>query len=154
MKYTLLTFLILVIGCVNTQAQPAFDYRPNGSAVIVQNIDKSVQWYQSVFGFTVKTKMNEPNVYKVVILESPTFMLELIELTGSLTRTEVLKEKPEGTQIQGHSKIGFLVNDIDKCLRHLKAIGVNVPRVWTDQGTKKRNFLITDPDGNYIQFFD
>ena len=152
MKYTLLT-LIIVVG-YTTQAQPAFDYRPNGSAIIVQNIDKSVLWYQSVFGFTVKTKMNEPNVYKVVILESPTFMLELIEITGSISRGEVLKGKSEGIQIQGHSKIGFYVTDIDKCLQHLKAVGVNVPRVWTDQATKKRNFLITDPDGNYIQFFD
>lgn len=99
--------------------------------------------------------MNDPNnAYKIVILEGPSVMFELMQLKGSISRSEVLKGKPEGSQIQGHFKIGFTVNNIDTCLKHLADLKIDVPRVWTDNTTGKRNFLISDPDGNYIQFFD
>ena len=155
------TFFAFAIACVSALSasgqglQEAFECRPNGSAVVVQDIEKSVQWYQSVFGLREKTRMDDPSgTYKVVILESTDIMFELLELKGSMVRSEVLKGKPEGTQIQGHFKIGFYVSDIDACLHHLKSLDIDVPNVWTDSSTGKRNFLINDPDGNYIQFFD
>jgi glyoxylase I family protein len=147
-----------VLACANLSAiaqSPAPEMRISAAAVVVSNIDNSVRWYQSVFGVKVKTTMNDPNnTYKVVILESSSMMFELMQLKGSVVRSEALKGKPEGTQIQGHFKIGFTVKDLDACLRHLKALKVDVPQVWTDSATGKRNFLITDPDGNLIQFFD
>jgi glyoxylase I family protein len=146
--------LLAASMALTSQAQISFDYKPNGSAVIVTDIEKSSKWYQSVFGVTVKSRMEDPKAYKVVILESPNLVLELLELKGSVPRSEALKGKPDGTQIQGLFKIGFVVTDMDKCLQHLKSLNIDVPRVWTDQSTKKRNFLITDPDGNIIQFFD
>jgi hypothetical protein len=55
--------------------------------------------------------------------------------------------------MQGHFKIGFRIADMDACLKHLVALKIIVPQVWTDAKTKKRNFLIKDPDGNLVQFF-
>jgi predicted enzyme related to lactoylglutathione lyase len=132
-----------------------FTCRPNGSAVVVSNMDNAVRWYQSVFDLKIKSRIDDPNnAYKVVILESSQLMFELLELKGSIARKDVLAAKGDGIQVQGHFKIGFIVNDIDAVLRHLQTLAIAVPRVWTDPSTKKRNFLIQDPDGNYIQFFD
>jgi predicted enzyme related to lactoylglutathione lyase len=154
----LLAILFIIVSGDITQAQdltsPA-DWRLGASAIVVKNVDTSEPWYQAVFKLTVKSRMDDPNgAYKVVILEAPNLMLELIQLKGSVTREEVFAGKPPGTQLQGHFKIGFKVRDIDACLAHLKTVNVNVPKVWEDKSTKKRNFLISDPDGNYIQFFD
>lgn len=152
----LLLLPVLVAAVITATAQiPSLAIKPSGSAVVVSNIDTSVNWYKSVFGLKTKTTMNDPNnAYKVVILEGPNMMFELMQLQGSIARGDVLRGKSEGTQVQGHFKIGFVVNDIDACLRHLKELKIDVPRVWTDAASGKRNFLITDPDGNYIQFFD
>jgi predicted enzyme related to lactoylglutathione lyase len=156
-----LTIIIVIFIChTSCQAQTKnseskFDYIPNFSAVVVSNLNASVQWYKSVFDLKTKNEMNDPNgSYKITILESPTYSLELLELRGSLMQKEILKGKPDDIKIQGHFKIGFKASDMDACLKHLSNLKVNVPQVWTDGTTKKRNFLISDPDGNLIQFYE
>jgi predicted enzyme related to lactoylglutathione lyase len=144
----------LLAGSLSLKAQSIpFQWRPAGSAIVVSNIENSVHWYRSVFGANVKTKMDDSG-NTVVILEAQEVIFELMQLKNSVPRTEALKAKAQGSQIEGHFKICFAVTDIDACLRHLKKLNIEVPRVWTDSSTGKRNFLITDPDGNHIQFFD
>ena len=92
--------------------------------------------------------------YRIAILESPGFMLELLELKGSLDKENLLKDKPQGTEMQGHFKIGFKISDVNSCLKKLKELSIEVPNIWTDPATGKKNFLIKDPDGNLIQFFE
>ena len=87
-------------------------------------------------------------------MESENLLLELMELRGSLTRDELLAGKPDWTQIQGHFKLGFKVKNIDDCLKRLAQLNIDVPHVWQDKISGKRNFIIKDPDANLIQFFD
>ena len=148
---------VFVASCISVQcfSQGAFEYEPNFSAVIVKDIRVSVDWYKSVFGLKTKTESNDDkNGYKVAIMESENLLLELIELRGSLTRDELLAGKPDGTQIQGHFKLGFKVKNIDDCLKRLAQLNIEVPQVWQDKISGKRNFIIKDPDENLIQFFD
>lgn len=139
---------------LSTSAQ-SFEYRGSFSALVVKDVDASSQWYQALLSMNVKNKMADANAgYKITILESPTLIIELLELKGSLVRKNLLDGKPDGTQIQGHFKIGFIITDMDACLKQLTTLKINVPQVWTDKATQKRNFLISDPDGNLIQFFE
>jgi len=113
-----------------------------------------VEWYKKVFVLTTVKQLSETNLgIRIVVLESPTLTLELLEFSGSLTRKKLLEGTQEGTEIQGHLKFGFYVPDMDACLKHLASLKINVLRVWTDSDTKNRNSLIEDPDGNLIQFF-
>jgi len=97
--------------------RPAPEYQPYFSAVVVKDFDTSAAWYQSVFGLKVKTEMNDPNqAYKIKILESSNYLLEILELKGSLKRDELLKGKPNGTELQGQFKIGFNVSNVDACI--------------------------------------
>lgn len=124
---------------------------------MVTDLGQAVRWYQSVFGLVVKEKMaDDTGTYRIAVLESPesNFQLELLELKDSLPRKSLLEGKPEGTQIQGLFKYGFRVTDMDAWLRHFSDLKVQVPHVWKDDVTKKRNFIISDPDGNLIQFFE
>lgn len=152
----LLSVLILA-GAFVTQAQDsaAFKYEPYFSAVIVNNVDSSATWYQSLFDLKIKNRINDtPNGFRVMILESSTFLLELIENRSWPDQKKLLADKPEGTRIQGFFKIGFKVPDIDACLKRLTGLKIVPERIYTDAETKKRNFLINDPDGNLVQFFD
>jgi hypothetical protein len=143
---------LIVTGAITAKCQ-ATEPVPYFSAVIVTNMDSSVVWYQSVFGLKVKNQMNDGG-NKVVILESGRMLLELLELKGSLTQKEILKGKSAETKIQGHFKIGFKVGDLDGFIKHLSRINIPVNQVWGNATSKTRNFLIYDPGGNLIQFFE
>lgn len=98
--------------------------------------------------------MKDPNqTYNITILESSNFMLELLELKGSIDKADFLKDR-HGAEMQGHFKIGFKVSSAASTIKKLKELNIEVPNVWTDQGTGKKNFLVSDPDGNLIQFFE
>lgn len=92
--------------------------------------------------------------YKIVFLESDRLFLEILQLKGSLVPKELLAGKSPGTQIQGHFKIFFKTDDINGLLKQLSSLKIPVPQVWTDAKTGKKNFIIYDPDGNMVQFFD
>ncbi|HEX5169912.1 MAG TPA: VOC family protein [Cyclobacteriaceae bacterium] len=150
---------IILLASLWARAQPEPDtvpaFEPYFSATVVTNLERSAQWYQSVFGLAVKERMNDAvGNYKIIILTSPKLMWELLELKGSLARHALLEGKAPGTQIEGPFKTGFKVQDINQWLAHLSALKIDVPHVWTDATTGKGNFIISDPDGNLIQFFD
>lgn len=136
------------------QESVSFGFKSFFSAVIVSNMEISVDWCRSIFKLQIKERMNEDgNGFKVVILQSDKFLLELIENKSALDRKKILTSKPMGTQLQGLFKIGFIVDDMDACISHLSSLKIKIDRVYKD-AMGKRNFLITDPDGNLIQFFE
>lgn len=124
------------------------------SAIVVKDLAASTKWYQSVLTLEVKKTMMDQPGFKIAILESSDILLELMEQVNSVPRQEVLDSKPAGTNVQGFSKIGFKVADMDAFLKHLADVRMTIPKIWTDQATGRRNFLVSDPDGNLVQFFE
>jgi len=155
MNILLSILLLTVLFRSNAQSISAFKYEPYFSAVIVRNVDSSAAWYQSVFNLRVQNRINDTERgFRVMILTSPSFLLELIENRSWPDQKSILADRPEGTRIQGFFKIGFTVPDMDVCLKRLAELRIVPERIYTDSETKKRNFLVTDPDGNLIQFFE
>jgi glyoxylase I family protein len=155
-RHALLSLLVIMTpGHTKAQSPSSFEYVPSFAAVVVNNMETSTQWYKAVFKLYVKDEIaDDKNGYKITILESERFLVELLELKGSVAPMTLLEDEPKETKIQGYFKIGFKVPDMDKCLQHLAELKIQVPRIWTDSDTRKRNFIITDPDGNLIQFFE
>ena len=150
----ILTTLCLAIKA-DSQDSLGFRLTPYFSAVVVKNIDSSGAWYQQIFELKVKNKINDPERgFRVVILESPILLVELIEQKSSLAVKKILEGQPEGTNIQGHFKFGFKIDNMDAFLKYLSIIKIPVDHIWGDAASKSRNFLIKDPDGNLIQFFE
>jgi predicted enzyme related to lactoylglutathione lyase len=146
-------FGFLVLSTLATAQTPS--YQPYFFAVVVSDVEKAAKWYGDVFDLKEKTRITDPNgAHDIAIMESDVMVLELLQLKGTVMKKEALTGRPEGTQIQGHFKIGFKVKDINAWLEHLKTLKVDVPRVYTDSNSRKRNFLVEDPDGNLIQFFE
>jgi len=149
------TLFFLLTYSVNGQDAPAFKYAPLFSAIIVKNVDSSAAWYQAVFDMKTKNRINDAERgFRVVIMDHTSFILELIENKSWPDQMQLLSGRPEGTRIRGFFKIGFSVADFDGCLKHLALLKIIPQRIYTDSETKKRNFLIEDPDKNLIQFFE
>lgn len=147
--------ILFTVFCYSGIAQSTPEYSSNFAAVVVKNLETSSAWYQSVFKMSVKNSMQDPNgTYKIAILASANFELELLELKGAIRQETIKEGKPANTQIQGLFKVGFKIPNMDGWLKHLASVNVQVPQIWKDQQTQKRNFIITDPDGNLIQFFE
>jgi hypothetical protein len=148
-----IVMFILTSSVVKSQDKTATQAHPYFSAIIVNNLDTSALWYQSLFDLKVRNLPDVPEGFRVAILESTAFVLELIENKSWLDPKKILEGKPEGTQIRGFFKIGFKVDNMDAWISHLKRFNVAVDRIYKDP-SNKRNFLVPDPDGNIVQFFE
>jgi hypothetical protein len=151
-KIILLVF-IAVANTAHSQQSASFQVDSYFSALIVKNIDSSVNWYQSVLGLKTRFLPGTPQGIRVAIMESPQIVLEVIENNAWLDPKEFLKGKPEGTRLQGYFKIGFKVIAMDSFIEHLNKLNIPIPRIYKDE-SGKRNFLVEDPDKNLVQFFE
>jgi len=121
-----------------------------------------MEWYQKVLEVEIEIapKYDPDSRFKSVFLEVNDFHLELIEKDTSYHRSEILTGEDE--YLGGIFKIGFATQNIEKIYNQLKSIhGIDfvteiqdlppntLPIKWP-----KKHFLVKDPDGNYIQFFD
>ena len=151
-KIILLVF-ISITNTVHGQQSTSFQVDSYFSALIVKNIDSSVNWYQSVLGLKTRFLPGTPQGIRVAIMESPQIVLEIIENDAWLDPKDFLKGKPEGTRLQGYFKIGFKVTAMDSFIEHLNKLNIFIPRIYKDD-SGKRNFLVEDPDKNLVQFFE
>lgn len=155
-KCLLIAFLIAAFSCkddVAVVSTPDTEIRVTFSAVIVTDLQASVAWYNSVFGMSVKDLITD-SAGEIALLTSSNLEVELLQLHTAINRSTTLDGQPEGTQIQGLYKIGFLVDDMDSWLTHLNNLGIATPEVNANPLTSKRYILISDPDGNLIHFFE
>ena len=139
-------------GQVSTLQKPEAYF----SAIIVSNIETSIDWYSNSFGFKVLNKVvSKERGFKQANLKCGTILIELIELKSSLTPKNLLKDHPKKTKIDGFFKFGFLVSDFEKWVTHLKQLKVAFyGSVVRDPNSNKKTVLIMDPDGNRIQLFE
>ena len=151
--------ILLTIGCctaVFPQGISENRIRPYFSAIVVKNAETSSTWYQSLLGLErINVNENLQRGSKIIVLSSEDLLLEIIEVKAQVKREDVLLGKPENTLIQGFTKIGFKVSDMDAYIQKLIELKVNFfGDVYTDPVSGKRSLLIQDPDTNLIQLFE
>ena len=132
------------------------DLKPYFCALVVENAEASSEWYQSVLELNFRNKSeNIARGSKIIVLSSNDAMLELIEVKSQVSRDEILNGKPQQTLVQGFTKIGFKVSNLDATIKKLKALNVKFfGEVYTDPISNKRSLLVQDPDKNLLQFFE
>ena len=119
-------------------------------ALRVRDVEAATDWYQRVFGLDVKKTLDgEDNAFSIRIVGNDTVTVELIEQRGT--------EEPPGRH-HGLFKAGFYVDDAARALERLRASGAVAPdeqvTVFVDEPLAVRTFVIQDPDGNRLQFFE
>ena len=152
--------MLLFLACtpIWSTAQNAsnLDLEAHFSAMIVTNIDTSINWYTDVLGFEVlNLVVSKERGFRQSNLKKDAIAIELIELDSAISIKDVAPNYTSKTRVKGFFKTGFLVSDFDKWMSHLNKKEVNFHgSVVTDESNGKRMVIIKDPDGNRIQIFE
>jgi len=135
-----------------------FEAKPYWAGIAVADVDASAAWYAANLYFTITKRLNLPeHKLRIVFLDLDGFTLELIESKSSVSFEEVKRHMPalqDRDKLQGFTKLGFLVHDVDALALELKRKGVRLAMEPTnDPSFGTRFLLVSDNDGNMLQFF-
>lgn len=116
---------------------------PQYFAVGVEEMERSVAWYKTVFGLKQLNDMKDPKgVWRIVNLASDSLFVELI--WDSRRNGE-----PGG---RGFFKVGFSVPDVVEIAERAVAASGEKLKIIDDERHKIRIVQLRDPDGNILQF--
>ena len=151
--------LIFLVTCCYSGgfAQSSKLPEPHSSfaAIIVSNIDSSINWYCSNLGMVLKNKtISKERGFKQANLIRAQIHIELIELNSTVSKKDILKNS-RSKDIRGFVKFGFVVKGFADWYSYLVKQKVKFRgRIITDDKTGKRTMIIMDPDDNMIQIFE
>ncbi len=130
--------------------------QPYFNAIIVKDMNTSVDWYTENLVLDIVSKSDFSNEYfKQVNLKRDAILIELIELKSALIPEDVIPNYTTKTRTIGLFKFGFLTSNFAEWVSNLKSNGVTFHgEIVIDQLSKKRMVIIKDPDGNRIQLFE
>jgi len=130
----------MLIATVTASESPS----PSGTffAIIVDDVDVSSEWYQSVLGVQQKSRMSREGQYDIVNLAKPGLFIELMELSNAADR-------PEG-YTKGPFKMGFLVDDLEAFVASLPESTVT-PDIIHDERHGLLMVQLRDPDDYILQ---
>ena len=152
----LLIFLLVLPQAITAQSSASQKPQAYFSALIVGDIDSSIEWYSKVAGFK---EINRNEVEEIgliqVNLSNGNSLLELIELASAEQLNTLVSDFNPRTRIVGFFKIGYQVEDFDAWLDTIRSDGIgDDENIVLDPVTQKRMVILLDPDGNRIQFFE
>ena len=134
-------FLVILVAILATTSVNA---AIEGSyfAVIVNDLDTSQEWYETVLGLSPESTLSEDDRYKIVNLKGRGLFVELLELATA-------QDRPEGL-VRGPFKVGMLVRNLEEFIAGLPE-SVAEPDVISDPTNGLVLIQIRDPDGNIVQ---
>lgn len=120
-------------------------------ALNVGDIKAETAWFQKVFQVKILKEVTIPDGKGfVVLMGSDKLAIELLQLTGSAVPTAT-----SPVRIRGHVKNGIFVQNLEERFTQLKNAGIYMHgRLYTDEPMGMKGFLIKDPEGNILQFFE
>lgn len=153
MKLLACAIFFLTVSVGFGQEDKVTALQPSFAAIIVSDMEVSIQWYSEKFDMKIINQVDLPELgLKQANLGSELFKLELIELKGSI---DPLKGTEGNIRVQGFFKIGFTVEDFDQWIGHLESQQAQFKgQAVADPVSRKRTILVLDPDGNRIQLFE
>jgi predicted enzyme related to lactoylglutathione lyase len=150
--------LCLVPGMVSRavpQEDPLASIRPYLVSLTVPDARKAAQWYERKLGFAEEGAATDPNGTRMIVLVRNRFAIELLQVGGSFSITAYKPHyRTKSLQLQGISKFGFAVNDLEAAWKQLTLRHVRIVLPVTDlKQFSVRFFEIEDNNGNVIQVF-
>lgn len=156
MKIYYLLLLLCLPAFLSAQTDKAPELTASFFAIIVEDMDTSLLWYQEKLGFSLQNETNLPQrSLRQANLKKDQIHLELIEIASALKPAEAIKDFSSKSKITGFFKMGFRLLDFDAWLVHLDKVKIDwLGKVVNDPLSGKRMLIILDPDGNRLQFFE
>ena len=153
MKKKVLIYCLLLL---TTHISFGQEIKPYRIGIVVENLEKSSNWYSNIFEAEVYKEVSYPEFDSLTIhlLKNEYFEFELVERKSSISIHDVIsnynvKEKP----LLGIYKVSFQVDDIQKIYNRIKKEKIEFHMdLSTDEEFKMKSFIIKDPDNNLLQF--
>lgn len=149
-----LLFLIIILR----PSQNLFAQLPvNGKsffAVTVKNADSVANWYASVFHLKSIKEINDTAMGVVVkIIGNENMVIEILQMKDSKTAKDWgLKSN---FQVHGFVKVGFFVRSLDEVQKYFNQKNIKILYgPFNDESTRTKNLIISDNEGNLVQFFE
>lgn len=162
MKYLIAPILLIfLLGCSDKEnSTENSGLKPCLAGFVVKNLEVSTDWYIHL-GFELDTSMNFPDHgLQINLLQLGDFKLELIQFQEQI-ESHSGQLPSEYSNLHGFIKLGFLTNDLSEVVNQRIAEGTTViagpgdlPALSSKERWATRFYLVKDPDGNYIQFFE
>jgi catechol 2,3-dioxygenase-like lactoylglutathione lyase family enzyme len=128
--------------------------RPHHVGISVSDMQRSLDWYKTHFGFQVRSSTHIPEAdLRIAYITNGFFEIELFERKGSFRIPGRDTNVSDSFTAQGYKHFAFQVDDVDLTWQKLKAKELDLvsePTTNTDLGV--RYCFIRDPDGILIEF--
>jgi catechol 2,3-dioxygenase-like lactoylglutathione lyase family enzyme len=151
MRATLLLFGLL--GLLQARAADVIaPAAPQFFALSVPDAPASARWYAEAFGLKVLADFKPDDNGHVIILQSDTLLLEILQLRPARSPGGAVVKDRHLTH--GIFKIGFHVSDLEGAVRKLREMKAQFDTdIVDDRAHNLRFALLRDPHGNWVQIF-
>ena len=118
-------------------------------AIIAGDYERSKRFYTEVLGFTIikETFRKERNSYKLDLAINGLYSIELFSFPNN-------RERASFPESKGLRHLAFAVDNLAMAVSELKAHGVEVQSIRTDEITNKQFCFFYDPNGQPLELYE
>lgn len=123
-------------------------------ALTVKNADTVANWYAAAFQLRTLKEINDTSRGAVVrIIGNDNMVIEILQLKDSKPATDL--GLTSTFQVHGFVKAGFFVKSLDQVVKYLNQKNIKIKYgPFNDEASKTKNLIISDCEGNLVQFFE
>lgn len=123
-------------------------------ALTVKNADTVANWYAAAFQLRTLKEINDTSKGAVVrIIGNDNMVIEILQLKDSKPATDL--GLTSTFQVHGFVKAGFFVKSLDQVVKYLNQKNIKIKYgPFNDEASKTKNLIISDCEGNLVQFFE
>jgi glyoxylase I family protein len=117
-------------------------------ALIVSELERSLNFYERAFGFKVKARefRTERQSWKVDLIKDD-IQLEVFTFPGA-------GKRPSFPEAEGLRHLAFVVEDLETFHEELKRKNITVEEIRVDHATGKKFFFFSDPDDQPLEIYE
>lgn len=129
--------------------------KPSFIGLFVSQLDSTKSWYENKLGFKVMQYKKISPQLSFAMLEWNGIWIEMIQNPKVTQRKKFAETFPGAAGVDGFFKLGFQVDNIEALEAKLitKGVKFKYPMMTNDE-FKMKLFIIEDPEGNLIQFYN
>jgi len=148
-RAVLITALLasVVVAMSDDESSPPWVERvqaPQYFAIYVEDVDKSVDWYCSVFGLQkLGGSAAEDGAWRIENLGNEQLLVEVIYDSRAQAVERAI----------GFRKVGFYVADVEAVAKRIAEETGEQPRIVDFEEMSQRILQLRDPEGNTVQLF-
>jgi len=123
-------------------------------ALTVKNADSVANWYTATFQLKSLKEINDTAMGVVVkIIGNENVVIEILQMKDSKTSKDWgLKSN---FQMHGFVKVGFFVKSLDEVQKYFNQKNIKILHgPFNDESSRTKNLIISDCEGNLVQFFE